>query len=32
MLSEVSLEHMNNQVLSYNQVVAANTLCISQPG
>jgi hypothetical protein len=28
----VSLEHMNNQVLSYDQVAAPNTLNISQPG
>lgn len=31
-LSHVSLEHMNNQVLSYDQVAAPNTLNISQPG
>lgn len=28
----VSLEHMNNQTLSYDQVAAPNTLNISQPG
>ena len=28
----VSLEHMNNQILSYDQVAAPNTLNISQPG
>lgn len=31
-LSHVSLEHMNNQTLSYDQVAAPNTLNISQPG
>jgi len=32
LLSHVSLEHMNDQTLSYDQVTAPNTLNISQPG